>query len=185
MRRFGSGRPTSSGYGFGFAFAVALALGACGVDDGGAEDRGPDGPSSEDAGATADAAREAAASDASAGEQPPASPVDAGDDADADSPEEYSGEATYYDAEGRGSCGIPFPPDYLLAAMNGAQYQKPYCGECVSVTGPKGSVVVRILDLCPGCKSGGLDLSITAFTKIADKTAGRVPITWHFVDCPF
>jgi expansin (peptidoglycan-binding protein) len=45
-------------------------------------------------------------------------------------------------------------------------------------------VVVRIVDLCPGCGLGDLDLSMTAFAKIAPLSRGRVPITWHFVPCP-
>jgi expansin len=116
------------------------------------------------------------------------SPSDGGAQKDVDTtpqgPEE-SGEATYYDAEGLGACGIEFPSDYLVAAINDEQYSKANCGRCVSVTGPKGTVVVRILDKCPGCDSGDLDLSETAFSKIADKSAGRVKITWHFVECPF
>jgi expansin (peptidoglycan-binding protein) len=116
---------------------------------------------------------------------PPPSDAGTPDDSDAGAPPEQTGEATYYNATGTGSCGVPFPSDYLVAAMNQAQYQKSYCGKCVSVTGPNGTVVVRILDLCPGCKPGGLDLSETAFKQIADLSAGRVPITWHFVSCPF
>ena len=67
--------------------------------------------------------------------------------------------------------------------MNGAQYQKSLCGQCVLVTGPKGTVKVRIVDLCPGCAMGGLDLSSQAFAAIAALSAGRVKITWHFVPC--
>ena len=118
----------------------------------------------------------------------PTSPADGGRATDAGaSPQapEQSGEATYYNAEGLGACGIQTPPDYLVAAINDEQYSKANCGRCVSVTGPKGTVVVRIIDKCPGCDAGDLDLSQTAFTKIADKSAGRVKITWHFVDCPF
>lgn len=116
----------------------------------------------------------------------PSSPTDAGKDVNTtpQGPEE-SGEATYYNAEGLGACGVPFPSDYLVAAINDEQYSKANCGRCVSVTGPKGTVIVRILDKCPGCDSGDLDLSTTAFTKIADKQDGRVDITWHFVECPF
>jgi expansin (peptidoglycan-binding protein) len=119
------------------------------------------------------------------------SPTDAGTIKDAGStpqgPQE-SGEATYYEAEAAGAlgaCGTPFPSDYLVAAINDEQYSKANCGRCVSVTGPKGTVVVRILDKCPGCDSGDLDLSETAFTKIANKADGRVKITWYFVECPF
>jgi expansin (peptidoglycan-binding protein) len=97
---------------------------------------------------------------------------------------EQSGEATYYNAEGKGACGIETPADYLVAAINDEQYSKANCGRCVSVTGPKGTVIVRVIDKCPGCDAGDLDLSETAFTKIADKSAGRVKITWRFTTCP-
>jgi expansin (peptidoglycan-binding protein) len=51
------------------------------------------------------------------------------------------------------------------------------------VTGPNGSVRIRIVDQCPECPHGNLDFSPEAFDKIADRTAGRVPITWQFVAC--
>jgi expansin (peptidoglycan-binding protein) len=57
------------------------------------------------------------------------------------------------------------------------------CGECVQVTGPKGQVTVRIVDQCPECETGHLDLSQEAFAKIADVSAGNVPITWQVVAC--
>jgi expansin len=98
--------------------------------------------------------------------------------------EEESGEATYYDADGVGACGSPTKDSDLVAAINGAQYSKANCGRCAAVTGPRGSVVVKILDKCPGCSSGDLDLSQTAFAKIAKMSEGRVKITWHFVTCP-
>jgi expansin (peptidoglycan-binding protein) len=43
---------------------------------------------------------------------------------------------------------------------------------------------VRIVDLCPGCASGDLDFSESAFAEIADPALGRVPISWRFVSCP-
>lgn len=57
------------------------------------------------------------------------------------------------------------------------------CGTCVDVAGPKGTVTVRIVDLCPECKSGDLNLSEQAFTMIADRAAGRVRISWVPVAC--
>jgi expansin (peptidoglycan-binding protein) len=96
----------------------------------------------------------------------------------------YSGEATYYAADGTGACGFKATPNDLnVAAMNGAQYKKTWCGQCVLVTGPKGSVKVRIVDLCPGCSEGDLDLSKQAFATIASLSAGRIKITWHAVPC--
>lgn len=124
--------------------------------------------------------------EAGAVEPPPSPPEsDAGSGMDAATSPDESGQATYYNAEGLGSCGIQFPTDYLLCAMNDEEYKSSYCGKCLEVTGPKGKVTVRMLDKCPGCGPGDLDLSETAFSKIADMSAGRVNVTWHFVTCPF
>ena len=54
---------------------------------------------------------------------------------------------------------------------------------CADVTGLKGMVTVRIVDRCPECKTGDLDLSLQAFTRIADQSAGRVKISWTAVSC--
>jgi expansin (peptidoglycan-binding protein) len=95
------------------------------------------------------------------------------------------GVATYYAADGSGNCSFdPSPNDLNVAAMDAAEYDgSAVCGECVSVTGPKGQVTVRIVDQCPGCEKGHLDLSQQAFAQIADVSAGRVPITWEVVAC--
>ena len=49
------------------------------------------------------------------------------------------------------------------------------------MTGAKGSIVIRIVDLCPECKAGHLDLSREAFALIDELYKGRVPITWQVV----
>jgi expansin len=96
-----------------------------------------------------------------------------------------SGVATYYDATGAGNCSFDATPNDLdVAAMDAPEYDNSnVCGECVAVTGPKGSVTVRIVDQCPECEAGHLDMSQEAFAKIADVSAGRVPITWNVVEC--
>jgi len=96
------------------------------------------------------------------------------------------GIATYYAATGAGACGFDASPgDLLVAAMNAPQYNNAaVCGEYVSVTGPKGTVMVRIVDLCPECLAGHLDLSQQAFAAIADLPQGVVPITWQVVSPP-
>ncbi len=95
------------------------------------------------------------------------------------------GVATYYAATGDGACGFgPSPNDLDVAAMDQPEWAgSAVCGECVTVTGPKGSVTVRIVDLCPECEVGHLDLSQQAFGRIADLSAGRVPITWQVRAC--
>jgi len=100
--------------------------------------------------------------------------------------EEQAGIATYYDfADGSGACLFdPTPDDLDVAALNADQFeQAAYCGACARVTGPNGTVTVRIVDLCPDCGSGHLDLSPSAFEKIAPLEAGRVDTTWSLVSC--
>ncbi len=96
-----------------------------------------------------------------------------------------NGRATYYAADGSGACGFdPSPNDLDVAAMDQPEWNgSAPCGECVQVTGPLGQVTVRIVDECPGCETGHLDLSQQAFAKIADVSAGNVPITWQVVAC--
>jgi expansin (peptidoglycan-binding protein) len=102
--------------------------------------------------------------------QPPANPI-------------HTGIATYYDATGDGACMFgPSPGDLMVSAMNAEEYDNAaVCGSYVHVTGPKGEVTVRIVDLCPECHAGHLDLSREAFAQIADLPQGRVDITWQVV----
>jgi expansin (peptidoglycan-binding protein) len=119
---------------------------------------------------------------------PDASPGSDAATSDAGSPalgQTEHGDGTYYAADGSGNCSFdPSPNDLLVAAMDAPLYAgSAVCGECVAITGPKGQVTVRIVDQCPGCKAGDLDLSPQAFGMIADLSAGRVPISWNVVPC--
>lgn len=94
-----------------------------------------------------------------------------------------AGIITYYDATGAGACSFsPSPQNLMVAAMNAEQWDgSAVCGSYVEVNGPQGSIVVRIVDLCPECKSGHLDLSREAFAVIANPIDGRVAVTWRSV----
>lgn len=94
-----------------------------------------------------------------------------------------TGRATYYGATGAGNCSFDATPENLMvAAMNTIDYANALlCGAFVEVTGPKGTIVVRIVDRCPECGRGNIDLSQQAFERIADLSAGIVPITWRIV----
>jgi expansin (peptidoglycan-binding protein) len=98
----------------------------------------------------------------------------------------HQGVATYYNATGSGSCMFdPSPNDLMVSAMNEVEYNHSwYCGSYLHVIGPKGAVDVRIVDLCPGCLAGHLDLSEQAFAQIADLPQGRVNITWQLISPP-
>lgn len=97
------------------------------------------------------------------------------------------GEATYYDfADGSGNCSFPATPeDLMVGAMNHVDYAgSAVCGACVRIDGPDGSVDVRIVDQCPECPQGDIDLSPEAFALVAPLEAGRVPIAWQYISCP-
>jgi expansin len=95
------------------------------------------------------------------------------------------GQATFYSADGTGACSFPATPrDLDVAALSASHYgNAAYCGACVKVKGPKAEITLRIVDLCPGCAKGSLDLSESAFAKIADPIEGVVPIRWSVVPC--
>ncbi|MCA9521079.1 MAG: hypothetical protein KC609_08905 [Myxococcales bacterium] len=100
--------------------------------------------------------------------------------------DEHDGEGTYYvEADGSGNCGFPATPnDLMVGAMNQTDYQdSAVCGSCVHIVGPKGEIDVRIVDRCPECAPGDIDLSPSAFDRIAEHSAGRVPIRWWRVPC--
>ena len=98
----------------------------------------------------------------------------------------HEGEATFYDfADGSGNCGFPATPgDLMVGAMNQADYaDSAVCGACAEVTGPDGTIKVRIVDRCPECPQGDIDLSPEAFELIAPLEQGRVDISWRYVAC--
>jgi expansin len=101
-------------------------------------------------------------------------------------PVDHAGEGTYYAATGAGNCSFDATPnDLMVAAMNHPDYgTADWCGACLEVTGPQGnSVRVRVVDQCPECAVGDLDLSPQAFEMLSPLSAGRIAITWHEVAC--
>ncbi|KAI8579550.1 hypothetical protein K450DRAFT_271859 [Umbelopsis ramanniana AG] len=93
---------------------------------------------------------------------------------------QYSGDGTYYSV-GLGSCGKTNEDSEMVAALNAPQMGKnKYCGKSAKVKGPNGSVTVKIVDTCPECDSGSLDLSPSAFKKIGDMSDGRISISWEW-----
>ncbi|KAF9908377.1 hypothetical protein EC991_009832 [Linnemannia zychae] len=107
-----------------------------------------------------------------------------------------SGKATWFngrDAEDVACYGILQNKDvnakdsWHIAAMRLSQFNggvKSACFECLRVTAGSRSVIARIIDDCSSCGSGHVDLSLSAFTKLAAKSKGVVKITYEFVRCP-
>ncbi|KAL0572118.1 hypothetical protein V5O48_009845 [Marasmius crinis-equi] len=102
------------------------------------------------------------------------------------------GDVTFY-APGLGSCGISSGPTELVAAVAAGTFDtfpgagpnpnlNPICGKRARVTANGKSVDVKIVDRCPGCTGGSIDLSPTAFEILAPQSVGRVTgATWTFV----
>lgn len=92
----------------------------------------------------------------------------------------FSGDATYFNV-GLGACGHHNNNNQLVAALNKPQYGGGGdCGKRAHIKGPKGEVTVTIVDECPGCAYGSLDLSPAAFSHIAELRQGRVHIEWQW-----
>ncbi len=101
-----------------------------------------------------------------------------------------SGRATHYQAVAggttNGNCSFPaLPADQLYVAVSPTEYAKgAACGTYLDVTGPKGNVRVVVMDQCPECATGHIDLSKTAFAKIGTLSDGIIPATYTTVKNP-
>jgi expansin len=95
----------------------------------------------------------------------------------------HFGEGTYYDMTDQGNCSFPaLSEDRMVAAINHIDYgNADYCGAYIQATGPNGTVVVQIIDICLHCAAGDVDFSEQAFAKIADLAAGRERISWQLI----
>lgn len=101
-----------------------------------------------------------------------------------------TGKATHYEATGggttNGNCSFPaLPANQLYVAVSPAEYAKgAACGTYLDVSGPKGKVRVVVMDQCPECATGHIDLSKTAFAKIGTLSDGIIPVTYSTVKNP-
>jgi expansin len=97
-----------------------------------------------------------------------------------------AGTATHYVLSGTGNCSYPAPPgDGLYVALSPAEYDgAAACGGYVEVSGPDGSVRAEVIDQCPPCGPGHIDLSEEAFSRVAPLSAGLVSVTYRPVADP-
>jgi expansin (peptidoglycan-binding protein) len=96
-----------------------------------------------------------------------------------------TGKATFYAATGAGNCSFDAVSNPLVVALGPTEYRAgAACGGYLDVTGPKGSVRVKVVDQCPECPAGHIDLSREAFAKIGNTGDGIVPVTYRTVANP-
>ncbi|KAI4219523.1 MAG: hypothetical protein LQ349_008327 [Xanthoria aureola] len=109
----------------------------------------------------------------------------------------FTGDATFYSPSvGFGSCGVQNSDSDLVAALAQSTMRlynpsnpnnNPLCGHKVKVwetSNPSNTVIVAIMDTCPGCTRSNfdLDLSPAAFNKLDNPDVGRIKISWEFVE---
>lgn len=99
----------------------------------------------------------------------------------ADVPQVHQGLSSFYAAKGAGACALDEEVgNPMVVAINRKDFNKAaMCGAYLHIMGAKGEAVVRVVDICPGCKAGGLDLNKPAFAKVADIGKGRDVIRWE------
>jgi expansin (peptidoglycan-binding protein) len=111
--------------------------------------------------------------------------------------EYFTGDGTAYTLgqTSAGNCNMMSALDFATtdyAALNDKQWDGlQNCGRCAEVScaddrcsDQSTSVVVQILDRCPECQHGDLDLSPSVFTNLTGSTPSRYTVSWKFVDCP-
>ncbi|KAL7422300.1 hypothetical protein Q5752_002946 [Cryptotrichosporon argae] len=97
----------------------------------------------------------------------------------------YSGRATYY-AVGLGACGDYNSASDYIVALNSDQYGSgspgPQCFKSITISYNGKTAVAEIMDECPSCSYGDLDLSEGLFDHFADESLGEFEMTWWFND---
>ncbi|KAF6764731.1 hypothetical protein DFP72DRAFT_869058 [Ephemerocybe angulata] len=96
---------------------------------------------------------------------------------------------SYYDAEtgAAGACGQMIGNNDWAVALNteqyGSGYPGPNCFKTITLSyGGKTATGVKILDQCPGCPWGGLDLTPGLFAYFASHDRGIIYGEWSFGD---
>ncbi|KUI74226.1 Expansin-like protein 1 [Cytospora mali] len=101
-----------------------------------------------------------------------------------------SGNSTFYGGNlSGGMCSFTtmssIPDGLYGTAFSGSAWDDAAeCGACLSVTGPNGnSITVMVVDQCPECDEGHLDLFEDAFEQLGTKSAGIISTSYTKVPC--
>ncbi|KAL8935480.1 MAG: hypothetical protein Q9211_004677 [Gyalolechia sp. 1 TL-2023] len=104
----------------------------------------------------------------------------------------FTGDLTFY-APGLGACGTHSTAADAICAISHIRYDaaapsganpnlNPLCGKQIRATRGSRSVLVTVVDRCQGCEADDIDLSPSAFGKLADEEEGRVKVRWAWAD---
>ena len=100
-----------------------------------------------------------------------------------------NGNATYYNDAGYGACGTQIDASTQMLVAAPAAYwttpnpnNDPLCqGISIQVTYNGTTHTLPVVDKCPSCDAGHIDLSQPAFAALANTDLGNIPVTWQFV----
>lgn len=89
---------------------------------------------------------------------------------------------SFYDAEtgNAGSCGRMLSNSGFTVAMNDEQMNSGMCYRTIRMSYNGKSTTATIVDTCPGCPWGGLDLTPSLFSFFASQGAGIIYGEWEF-----
>ncbi|KAI1186568.1 RlpA-like double-psi beta-barrel-protein domain-containing protein-containing protein [Nemania serpens] len=90
----------------------------------------------------------------------------------------FTGDITYYQP-GLGACGETNADSDAVVAMSPSQYAGS-CGKTITITKGGKTAKAKVVDKCPACASGSIDVSSTVFQSLADLSVGRTTVSWSF-----
>lgn len=91
---------------------------------------------------------------------------------------------TYYDA-GQGACGGTNSASDFIVAIDSSQWDGgSHCYEMITISSGGKSTQAQIVDMCPGCPYGALDLSEGLFSYFADPNQGQIYGDWQLGGSP-
>ncbi|KAF8310643.1 hypothetical protein DL93DRAFT_2084204 [Clavulina sp. PMI_390] len=90
----------------------------------------------------------------------------------------YGGKGTYY-YPGKGACGWHNTSSDLIVAMSAKMY-KAHCGKMITITSKGKTHTAKVVDECPECGAGDLDMSPGLFKKFAPESQGVISVQWKF-----
>ncbi|KAL1865730.1 hypothetical protein Daus18300_007106 [Diaporthe australafricana] len=100
-----------------------------------------------------------------------------------------SGTSTFYGGNlNGGTCSFTtmtqIPTGLYGTAFSGSAWNNAaQCGSCLEVTGPNGKIKVMVVDQCPECNEGHLDLFQDGFAKIGSISAGEIATSYTQIPC--
>ncbi|KAI0456605.1 RlpA-like double-psi beta-barrel-protein domain-containing protein-containing protein [Xylaria acuta] len=101
-----------------------------------------------------------------------------------------TGISTFYGGNlNGGTCSFStytLPSGIYGTAFSGSEWHSAaHCGACMEVTANGKSIIAMIVDKCPECDAGHLDLFENAFKVLSPSSTDLLPTSYTFVDCPF